>query len=329
MAENGSLTIRRVGREEYAEQFPDPSHAFLSTKFNDLNRHKCEDIHYLLFENEDGKVRGGIILGEKPGMFRSPFSAPFGGIEERRSQKLQYLIEAARCLDRYGKECGKDVVITFPPAPYDCGDSRFSRQALTAMAEGAEVMFTDFNYHIRISDFPHLREMMGSKARGKLSASERNGLTFERIKEPSKGELEAIYDIIHRNHTAHGYPVHLTLDEVIATSKVVKMDFYMVRDRDGKGVASAICYRTSVEVSQSIYWGDIPEGRNLRPMNFLAYNIIRDLWERSTAGDKALKYFDLGPASSDGIPALGLCDFKESLGAILTPKYTLRISNLK
>lgn len=70
------MQIVRTTPQEYKSLFPNPSHVFNSVEFNELNRHKCDDVHYLVIKDDKGKVRFGIILGQKGNMLKSPFSAP-------------------------------------------------------------------------------------------------------------------------------------------------------------------------------------------------------------------------------------------------------------
>lgn len=316
------MKLKRITPDEYAGLFPEVSHVFNSVEFSLLNRGKCDDVHYLAFADDKGKMRLGLILGERGGMLRSPFSAPFGGLEERGPQRLSYYLDAAAELKAYGREYGKPVVVTLPPACYDGDSSRFSRQALCLLSGGGRQLYADFNYHYSLSDFSSFDERLWSSARRNLSASVRRELEFECLADPTDDEIKEIYGIIRVNHESHGYPVHMTLDDIVATSKIIGMDFFIVR-KDGKGIASAIIYHTSSETVQLIYWGDLPEGRDFRPMNFLSYNIIRHYAESSP--ESGVRFFDLGPASSDGVPAVGLCDFKESIGCRLTPKITLEL----
>ena len=49
------MQIIRCTPQEYKDAFPTPSHVFNSVEFNELNRHKCEEVHYLLFKDNKGK----------------------------------------------------------------------------------------------------------------------------------------------------------------------------------------------------------------------------------------------------------------------------------
>ena len=56
---------------------------------------------------------------------------------------------------------------------------------------------------------------------------------------------------------------------------------------------------------------------NLRPMNFLSYSIFKFY------KDLGIRYIDVGPSTENSIPNYGLCEFKESIGCQIFPKYTL------
>ena len=80
------MQIERLSPDEYAKIYT-PQHVFNSVGFTELNRDKAEDLHYLSIR--DTKHRFGIILGERNGMLRSPFSAPFGGFTTRGVQNAR------------------------------------------------------------------------------------------------------------------------------------------------------------------------------------------------------------------------------------------------
>ena len=327
--------LHRVSPETFGQLFPTPSHVFNSVAFSELNGHKCDDVHYLAFADERGKVRLGIILGEKADTLRSPFSAPFGGMEERHAQKVSVYIEALESLKAYARSLNKSLLITLPPACYETPSSALSSQYLAALSLGASLHYSDFNYHYDLSRFPSFKEDLRPQSRNKLSAAMRNGFDFHYLKGASSEDFERVYSIIKRNHEALGYPLRMTLDDVIATSKIIKMDLFVLT-KDGSDVAGALVYHSAPTASlakaassrladgvvQVVYWGDLPEWRSFRPMNFLAYKVIGHYYDnRHVTG---VRYFDIGPSSSEGRPSLGLCDFKESLGCNLTPKATLK-----
>ena len=152
------MHVVRCTPREYGELFATPSHVFNTVEFNELNRHKCEDIHYLTICDDKGKVRFGVVLGLRGGVLKSPFSAPFGGIEERGVQSVERYVGAVDALRRYAAGCGCGVVMSLPPALYD-SHSVYGKQYCAMMTGGAHTSYVDYNYHYdlkRVDEFEHL-----------------------------------------------------------------------------------------------------------------------------------------------------------------------------
>lgn len=304
----------RITPAEYADIFPAPSHVYNSVAFNELNRHKCDDVHYVVLRDDKERVRFGIILGEKGPVLKSPFSAPFGGMEANGPQKVGQYVEAIKALKEYSD---KEIRITLPPAIYD-RLSNFAKQELAALTNCGKIAYCDYNFHLPLSIInDSYLSSVPRKVRQSINASFRSGLTFEHPEAFSKEIFLEIYNIILRNHNELDHPYHMSAEDFINTMPIVDMDFFIVR-KEGKGIASAIVYFPSEKIAQPTGWGDLPQYRHLNPMNFIAYNIFRHYADNAKAD-----IFDLGPSSSDGIPSVGLCDFKEGLGCTVTPKASI------
>ena len=212
---------------------------------------------------------------------------------------------------------GRQLLITLPPPCYD-RDGAIARQHLGLLSLGGTQMFADYNYHFPLTqlDDAYLSGL-DSRTRYNINLSMRKGFSFEAHSDACDTLLRRAYKIVHLNHTGLGYPVHMTEEDVVSTSRIIPMDAFFAT-RDGADVAAGIIYRPASGIAQLIYWGDDLEHRPDFPMNFLAYNILRHY--RDTAG---IEVYDFGPSSTDGEPATGLCRFKQSLGGVLTPKVTL------
>ena len=301
----------RVSPGEYGQIFHSPSHLYNSVAFNELNRHKCDDIHYVTLCDDRGRVRFGIILGQKGDVLKSPFSAPFGGIEANGRQKAAQYVEAAGALAGYW---AGEMRITLPPLVYDC-DAHVSKQLLALQSCGGRVDYCDYNYHFCLAHFDDgYRARLDCKVRNTLTVSMAQGFEVEATTSASPDAIRDAHAVIAVNHSEHGYPLHMSADDVIGTSHIIPVDTFVIR-KDSEAVASAIVYHNTPRSLQLIYWGDIAAARSMRPMNFLAYSIFAHYHESMPDG-----IFDLGPSSSDGIPAIGLCNFKEGLGCTVTPK---------
>ena len=311
------MRIERVTADDYARMFPRPSHVFNTVAFNELNSRKCDEVHYLTFLDDRSRARLGIVLGQRDGRLLSPFSAPFGGMESAGAQRPEHYIEAVELLRGYARGLGMPVRIILPPSIYG-RDSNISKQYCALLTAGASQVCVDYNYHYALREFESYKSRLWPEVRNKFNRSLREDFAFDTFKSNNPFAIDVVYDIISRNHAALGYPLRMSRDDIVETRDVVDMRFFVVSKEDVP-MAGAMVYDTSAGVSQVIYWGDVPEHRHLRPMNYLSYRV---------AGFYAglhREALDIGPASSDGVPSLGLCDFKEGFGCRLTPKFTLML----
>jgi hypothetical protein len=146
-------------------------------------------------------------------------------------------------------------------------------------------------------------------------AMESNDIFVRCETEAEKGEA---YDIIKANREYKGYPLRMTKEQVMSTIKVVDHDFFLVKHED-KTIASAVVYRVKPKVAQVVYWGDIPDVGEFKPVNFISYNLIK--YYKNLAFD----ILDIGTSTEGGIPNYGLCDFKESIGCMPSSKVRFQI----
>ena len=303
------MTINEITATEYAALFA-PWHIYNSVPFVQLNAAKAESIHYLAFG--DRKQRFGIILGERDGMLRSPFSAPFGGFAQQGVQNLQNMEDAVKLLQDYAASRGQGILVTLPPLFYD--ESQLSKWVSVFMRAGFRPTI-DLNYHFSISRFPEYRSVIDRSARNHLNRSLKSGFRLLQLNSGNRDDVERAYEVIRRNRKERGYPLRMTFEQVWQTvSHVVKADFFVL-DYEGRDVDAAQIFHVAPGIAQVIYWGDIREYSDLRPMNYLTYAVFQHYYERG------LKILDIGPSTEDGIPNYGLCEFKEDTGCEATLKY--------
>lgn len=311
------MRIESVGPVEYGRLFSRPSHIYNAVGFNELNRTKCDSIRYLVFRDDRERVRFGLIAGERDGSLRSPFSAPFGGMESSGSQRTIKWVEAAEALRDYLGQTTLRVIL--PPLAYD-RDGSVTKQLLALQGAGGRVKWNDYNYHLDLRFFTDgYLSSLDCKVRNTYKVSLNQGFVFTPMPSASADEIAEAHRIILANHRALGYPVHLSAEDLVSTSRVIPIDAFMV-SLDGVNVSSAIVYHNAPGACQLIYWGDLGEYRSKRPMNFLAYNLFAHY-----ASIPEIDIFDMGPSSSEGIPSRGLCAFKEGLGCTLTSKITIEL----
>lgn len=304
------MQIERLSPDEYAKIYT-PQHVFNSVGFTELNRDKAEDLHYLSVH--DTKHRFGIILGERNGMLRSPFSAPFGGFTTRGVQNLERMEEAVDLLLAYAAERSLQLAVTLQPMVYD--ETQLSKWT-SVLTRKMNVRCTDLNYHVDLQRIADYEQIIDRSARKNLHHALKESFNLIKLNSNDHSDVARAYEVIRRNREERGFPLRMTLEQVWQTvSNVVQADFFVL-EHEGEDVAAAQVFHVAEGVAQVVYWGDIREYSALRPMNFLTYSLFRHYYE---AG---LRTLDIGPSTEDGIPNYGLCEFKENIGCSVTLKYS-------
>ncbi|MBD5346799.1 MAG: hypothetical protein HDR92_06675 [Bacteroides sp.] len=304
ITELDSLTYRRT--------FPDPAVAYNSAAFTDLNAWKVEELRHLLL-SKGGRPMFGLTVGLTTDEgFRAPFSAPFACFDFNRNQKAAAVYEAVVALA--GSFPG--LRITLPPAFYS--PDMISKMELSFIQSGGTVCHADWNCHIELAGFSHYKEIIASYERNILCRAEQAGYTLKRV----DSEPERAYKVVLENHLHRGYPVRMTLDQLIATTSGINpavSAYYFVLNNGSDDAASAIVYDVTPDIVQVIYWGDSPHSKCRFAMNLLAAKLTEFF---KNAGKRIL---DIGPSSEGGILSAGLCSFKERVGCSLTPKFTFQL----
>lgn len=307
------MDIIEVTSSEYKKLVSTPFSVFDSTAFAALNASKVDEVKYLVFN--DGKNRFGLIAGIKDGVLKAPYSAPYACFSEiGKKSKIASYSGTASALVAYGKKNNLSKIrITFPPTVYD--ESHIAKFYNSFYIAGFKIAGCDLNYQYDLDQFGDNYEMkIDPKARQKLRASLKNGLTFE-----PTDDIESVYHIIAENRKAKNFPLLMTLDDIRKTIEVIKADFYLVRKEDGQAIASAIVYEVASDKVQVIYWGNLPGTDSSKSMNFLSYHLF-DVYKKANK-----TFFDIGPSTENSIPNVGLCDFKQTIGCDTSTKLTFEL----
>ncbi len=292
-------------------------HPYNSSLFVELNRYKCEEIHYLIFTKND-TPRLGLVLGENVANLVSHFSAPFGGFDIiGKEPSSDVLNESVLLLKNYLID-NQIRICTVIMSPLLYGKTILSKIANALLVNGFYVKYIDVNHYISVknrtedsffSDFTHA-------ARKNYNKSLKHDFVFRANDDLDFSET---YSIIKQNREHKGYRLMLSLDDVIDVSKIIPIDTFLLTSQDGQNVASAIVYRLSEKVVQIIYWGHHPDYDQQNPMNYLALKIF------NYYAQQGFEIVDIGPSSSNSIVSSGLSNFKESLGCESDIKFTFEI----
>lgn len=308
------MEVVEVSSQEYGSVLRDFTAIYNSPIFNDLNRARAEEVKYLFFVR--GKVRVGLIAGIREQFLESPFSAPFGGFScPKNGIGLEDLLLATEALEGYiGKLGLSGIRITLPPQFYD--ESLISKFVNTLYVRKFEVSNIDLNYHFDLSLFDEsYPDRLWRNARKNLRIALQQGMTYRKC--TSTEERKVAYDVIQANRQAKGYPLRMSYEQVVETCRVVDSYFFL-SEFEGSPVAAAIIFQVTPKIVQVIYWGDLPGNSALKPINFLSYRLFEHFKK------DGVEIVDIGPSTENSRPNFGLCEFKESIGCLISPKFSFR-----
>lgn len=307
------MYIEEVSFKEY-QNIIKPYHVFANSEFSYINRHKCDSVFYLLFKNT--KYRVGIIGGVKNGCFYSPFSAPYEGFSFIKNDvKISFIEDSLMELERWlQKKNITKIQITIPPLFYE--NKFIAKQLNVLFRYGYKTQSNDLNYYFDTSEFDDKYiSKIWFTARNHLKNATKNNLSFFHCKNDL--DKKEAYEVIKHNRKCKGFPLRMEFNDIAITDSVIKKDFFLLKTENNINIASAIIfYAKESEIAQVVYWGDNPEYSRLRPMNFLSYKLF-EFYKT-----KNIKYIDIGTSSENSLPNYGLCEFKESIGCYIIPKYT-------
>jgi hypothetical protein len=291
--------------------FPHSPHPFLSEPFLQLNAGKVDRIVRLAQDTD--KVQIGLIGGIRNNRIVSHFSAPFGGFHFRNEQVYPSVIEHFLTeLDDYAvAEKITEIQITLAPDIYSLSSN--AKLVNTMTRNGFVAQMPEITNWVDLKLFQNVYSL--GVSRTYYNQALKNKLVFQLIGEVN--EMEIIYDLVVANRARMGRPIHMTFGDLLNTGKVFSTDYFKVTDQKGAIVAGAVMYRAHPEIAYAVFWGDNPDGRPVRAMDFLVFNLWRHYKEIG------YRYIDLGISTENGIPNDGLLRFKETHECVSSLRYTM------
>ncbi|GAA4308481.1 hypothetical protein [Nibribacter koreensis] len=306
------MELQRLSADAYADIFPAPYHVYNSVAFNQFNADRLGlELHCLAFKTK--KYRLGLLGVVQDGVFKSPFSAPFGGFSFVKDDvRIQHLDQALDALQEYcsAKDVSK-IEFTLPPLFYS--PSFVSKVYNSLYSHGFAVTQLELNHSLHLAGhtLESYQQTFRRNAQKNLAITLAKDFTFE-VCETEAGKQLA-YAIIQQNRTVRNKPLRMPFEQLMQTVKLISSDFFLVR-LVGEPVAAAIVFQVAKDIVQIIYWGDLPELSSNRTMNYLSFQLVKYYL------DKGVQVIDVGYSTEDSVPNYGLCDFKESIGCTAYPK---------
>jgi hypothetical protein len=310
------LELIEVTHQEYELIFPVPYHLFNRSSFANLNQTKCDTVKYFLFKNS--KYRLGFIGGIKNNKLQSPFSAPFGGFSFiKEDVQIKVIEEAVVLLEQYAtKEKLSGIKMVLPPLFYQ--EIFLSKLINVLYRRAFQINTLDLDFYFKLqSEIPY-EEQIWYNAKKNLRISQKQHYAFECCNDNAE-KKQAVYSIIKANRAFKDKPMNMQYAEILATAAIIPTDFFLLT-KENEQVAAAIVYHIADGILYVPYWGDMPGYTEYKPMNFLSYSVF----EHYRKLGKQIVH--IGISTEDSVPNYGLCEFKESIGCTITPKFSFEKS---
>ena len=268
------------------------------------------DHYFTLKSSRSSEVLAAIHISEtKPGLFRSPARATYGGpaLAPGAHDVVEPFLEIV--CEKLRLEGATGMSVVCPPHGHE--PERISNlwEALEKLGFEAHEIETN---HIISVDNPNLSAKMAHNNRKRLKKCERNGFQFSVASGDSR---RRVYDVILANRKSRGFNMSMTWAEVetMISEFPQNIEFYKVSS-DGNIAAGAMCLMLNPTTLYVLFWGHLPEFDSYSPVVMLATGIY------NRCREEGMKLMDLGTSHSKG-----LIGFKEKLGAKAFEKRTYNI----
>ena len=300
-----------VDKEEYQKIVDSPFSVFETVAFAELNRNKVDSVHYLIFK--DNRIRFALVAGIKDNVLKMPFSASFAAFSRLNQHiEITHYHQAVEALIDFAKSLNcRSIFFSLPPHFYYPTHLSQTYNALYVHEFIQQEIDVNYEFHLKNFDDNYV-DHIEYDAKKSLNKAIRNNLIFELTT-----DIQTVYRIIEQNREEHGFPMTMSLEEVLRTVNVVEHELFIVRSANNTPIASALTYQLTAQVVRVIYWGNIRDGSAFRPMNFLSYNIFKHFSQKA-----GINTIDIGHSTEHSVPNFGLCDFKQAIGCDSSPKYT-------
>lgn len=289
--------IKEVSIDIYRKTFSSDQHFFISEKFINLVENKTERVIRLV---DDQNSSMGLILGVENGELHSPFSAPFGGFhythEYINYEQIYNFIER---LKTFTAEHYKAVHIVIPPDIYQNNMNAKLTNAL--IRAGYKMNTPDIHHWADLKEFDNnwIKPSVGSRCR----RAARNGLSFELAQD--KASKLSSYNIVKMNRLMQGRKIHIDFNDLVHVEKLIPIDYFSIKNKNGEGVAAAIMYRAHDKIVQCVFLGDNLKERKTGATDLLLLNLYMHYKKLN------IRIIDFGTSSLNGTPNPGVIRFKE------------------
>lgn len=241
----------------------------------------------------------------------------FGGFDlhpEASADDIRFALDALSQFCR-GKHIFSIRLIMYPDC-YDSFSAGLIHEAL--QLRNARALYTDETQYLPIGREPFDASIRPDERRHLNHARKQDWRFWQ---EPSE-MLSDAYELIRLSREMKGYPVTMTLNDLIRSFSMFPDHYFLfsIRNASGEMLAACVAIHVNEHVLYDFYHGDNPEARKHSPV----VPLIEGLF--SYARTHGYGVLDLGTSTENGVRNENLFDFKKHLGAEISAKVTYEIS---
>ena len=307
------MAITALEKEDFFSRFGNIPHIFLAEEHLAIHLQRDSKCKYLV-DLDSGL---GIFLKISSEGAQCPYAAPFGGLFSK-DERTDYgsINQFIRDLTIYLLKSGLNSLRLGLPAPIYSTNT--TTKLINSLIRGGYKLnlIPEINSHLLLRE--HNRENYPKNIKEIIRKTSRSKLKIEEVFDDVQ-KLNA-YKIVEENRTSRGRKMSMNYSHLRLLDTICKSRFFIVKNKEGESVASAITFKSAQDIIYAQYWGDNPLGRSLNAMDFIAVSLV-DIFQL-----EGWNIFDLGVSTENGVPNSGLLRFKESHQFISTLKLIVEIN---
>lgn len=302
----------------FSEEFPDAtfSYDFEESLYNTkIYRYLQDSEHWVSFyilDKQEKKIIASIHFHVLDQTARSPKRAPFGGLEFSDSISFKLLFDFLEFAERKLKAKGVRK-IEVKNSPETLQGSTGTLISVSLFNLGYSVANAETGAILRV-DNATLESRLHVWEQRKLRQARETNFAFRPL---PLSEFSKLYGFILSCRSSKNYILSMTEKEVQQMVNTFPERYFLFGLFDGNTLVSAsISIRVRQNMLYNFYADHDKQFDSFSPLVMLISGIYDFCHER------AINFIDLGTSSVEGKQNFSLIDFKQHLGAELTPKLT-------
>lgn len=241
----------------------------------------------------------------------SPAAAPFGGFDVSDKLPTNVLFDFIGFIQsELNRKHISFIEIKNAPEAYSSWQPLINTFLIN---HGFQISVAEPGACISVNKTP-LEEKMSRDKRSRLRQCRAMDFTFKKI---PLSKLTEVYTFIAQCRAKQARTLSLSLADLSRTVEALPKSFFQVGIyHKTKLINACICVRVKSDIVYTFYSAHDPAYDHVSPRVFL----LTSLYEWCAANH--IKLIDLGTSALEGKPNFPLLDFKQRMGALITPKYT-------